>query len=82
MISSDWQNKIFLKKVRGSNLGPTDLNQAQNKTFCHFLWFESLVLLEIAYNDSLSQFITFNRGKTCEKNILGPKFAIFSSFAC
>ena len=36
----------------------------------NFLKFGSLVFLEIAYNDNLQQFLTSNRGKTDEKNIL------------
>ena len=33
----------------------------------HFFKFGSLVFLEIAYNDSLQQFITSSNGKTLEK---------------
>ena len=43
------------------------LNQAQDKVFCHFLDFGSLVFLEIAYSDSLQQCPTFSKGKTHKK---------------
>ena len=39
------------------------LNQAQNEVSRHFLDFESLVYLEIAYDDSLQQCLTSSRGK-------------------
>ena len=53
MMTSDWQNLIFFKKVSGPDLGPTGLNQAQDEAIGHFLEFGSLVSLEIACNDSL-----------------------------
>ena len=60
---------IFLKekKISGPNLGAMGLNQAQNEVFYHFLEFGSYVFLEIAYNETLQQFITSNRGTTYEK---------------
>ena len=42
-------------------------NRAQNKVFCHFLKFSSLVFLEIAYNDSLQQCLTSSTDKIYEK---------------
>ena len=36
------------KKFGGPNLGPMDLNQADNKFFCNFLKFKLYVFLEIA----------------------------------
>ena len=42
--------------------------------FCHFLKFGSLVLLEIAYNDSLQQCLTSSRGKIHYKNFCDPNF--------
>ena len=39
------------------------------KVFRHFLKFGSLVLLEIAYNDSLQQYLTSSGGRTHEKNL-------------
>ena len=57
----------FKKKKSGLNLGPMGLNQAQDKVFCHFLDFGSLVFLEIAYSDSLQQCPTFSKGKTHKK---------------
>ena len=63
----------FLKNnFGGSNLGPMGLNHAQNEVFCHFLEFESYVFLEIAYDDSLRQFLTSRSGKTHEKIFGGP----------
>ena len=65
----------FLKKNFSSlNLGPMDLNQAQNEVFRHFLVFGSYVFLEIVYNYSLRKCLTSSRGKTREKKFLGPKF--------
>ena len=68
------------------------LNQAQSKVFRHFLEFRSYFFLETAYNNSLRQYLTFNKGKTYEKILgaqiwakrakIGPEirfFAIFSS---
>ena len=42
--------------------------------FSHFLKFGSLVFLEIAYNNSLQQYLTSNRGKTYAKKIGSPTF--------
>ena len=53
------------KKNGSPNLGPTDPNQAR-------------VFLEIAYDDTLRQCLTFSRDKTNEKKI-GQIWAIFSS---
>ena len=72
MISSDWQSQMFEKKIGGSNFGQVDQNRARNWISCHFLKFGSLVFLEIAYNDSLQQFLTFSRSKICEKSFWGP----------
>ena len=44
----------------------------QNWIFCHFLKFGALVFLEIAYNDSLEQYITSNRSKTHKIKFWGP----------
>ena len=43
--------------------------------FCHFLQFGSLVFLEIAQDDSLEQYLTTSRGKTCKKNWGGQIWA-------
>ena len=40
--------------------------------FCHFIEFGSNAFLEIAYNDSLGQWLTSSRGKTLKK-ILGAQ---------
>ena len=65
--------RLLKKKLCNPNLGPMDLNQAQNEVFHHFLEFGSLVLLEIAYNDNLQQFLTFRRNKTHKKkHFWGP----------
>ena len=62
----------FKKKKSGLNLGPMGLNQAQDKVFCYFLDFGSLVFLEIAYNDSMEQFLETNRGKIYEQKLGSP----------
>ena len=55
----------FLKKIfRNPNLGLTGLNQVQNEVFRHFLEFELLVFLEIAYNCRLQQCLTSNVGQS------------------
>ena len=59
---------FFNKKIRG-------LNQAQNEVFRDFVEFESLVVLVIAYSDSLQQCLISSRGKTHEKN-WEPKFGL------
>ena len=46
---------------KGAKIGP-------ETRFYHFLNFDSLVFLEITYNDSLQQCLTCSRGKIYEKN--------------
>ena len=60
--------KFLKKKNIRPELGPTGLNQAQNEVFRHFFEFGILVFLEIAYNDSLQQCLTFSRIKLTKKN--------------
>ena len=80
--------RFFFKKNGGANLGQMGQNRAQNKVFCYFLKFDSLVFLEIAYNDSLQQCLISNRSKFHEKKLgqnrskSGPKlgFLPFSKF--
>ena len=43
--------------------------EPSTRFFCHFLKFGSLVFLEIAYNDSLQQCMTFSRDKAHEEKI-------------
>ena len=43
--------------------------------FCHFLKFGSSVFLEIAYNDSLQQYLTTSTGKIHEKKFWGPNLS-------
>ena len=65
----------FLKtKIKGPNLGPTGVNQFHNEVFHHFLESGSLVFLEIAYNNSLQQFLTSKKGKIRRHKFGGPKF--------
>ena len=45
------------------------------KVFCYFLKFFLLVFLEVAYNGSLKQFLTFSRGKTYRKILGGPNMS-------
>ena len=66
------ESRLLGKKFNGLNLGSMGLNQAKNEVSRHLLEFRSYVFLEIAYNDSLRQYLTSSRGKTHEK--LGPKF--------
>ena len=73
MISSVRRSQIFEKKYRRPNLGPTGLNQAQNEVLHNFLEFGSLVFLEIAYNDSLQQCLTYSRGKNPWKKMFGTQ---------
>ena len=40
----------------------------ETRFFCYFLKFGSLVILEIAYNDSLQQCITSSRDKIHKEN--------------
>ena len=59
------------------NLGPIFFqrgqNRSQNQVFYHFLKYGSLVFLQIAYNDSLQQYLTCSPGKIREKTFWGPK---------
>ena len=49
------------------------LSQVQNEVFYHFLKFRSLLLLELAYSDSLQQCLTFSGVKTyTQKKFSGP----------
>ena len=50
-------------------MGPNVLNQDQDEILRHFIEFESQAFVEIAYNDSLGQYLTSSRGKTHEKNL-------------
>ena len=59
--------RFLKKKIRGPNLGPTCLNQDQNKVFRNFLEFGSLVFLEIAYTDNFQEFLTSSKNKIHEK---------------
>ena len=58
MISSEWRRKIFEKKKKKkkknwqSEFGPKSGPKLGFFPFTHFLMFDSLVLLEIAYSDS------------------------------
>ena len=66
----------FLKKKKKnwqSQFGPNGPKSGPKLDFCHFLKLGSLVCLEIAYNDSLQQFLTSSRGKIHKKD-LGPRF--------
>ena len=66
---------MFLKKFRGPNLGQ---QSGPNLVFFpHFLKLGSLVILEIAYNDSLQQCLTSSRGGKIRPKI--RFFVIFSS---
>ena len=65
--------RFFKKNFCDPNLGPTDLNQAQNGGFRCFHEFRLLVFFEIAYGDSLQQCLTSSRGKTHEKKFWDPK---------
>ena len=59
------------EKKNGSPIGP---KSGLNQVFCHFLEFSSLVLCEIACNNSLQQRLTSSRGKIYKKNNWGIKF--------
>ena len=64
MLSSDCRSQIFeMKKFDDPNFSQRCLNQSQNWVFCHFLKFGSLVFFEIAYKNSMQQFLTSSRGK-------------------
>ena len=64
-------NSLNSKLLHGQ-IWPNRLNQAQYEVFRHFLEFGSLFFLEIAYNDSLQQFLTFSGGKISEKSFWSP----------
>ena len=74
LISS--RGKIHEKKL-GPKFGPKPAKiKPKIRFFCHFLKFGSLLFLKIACNDSLKQFVTFNRGEIYEKYFglkFGPK---------
>ena len=55
-------SRFLRKKNGGRTLVPLGLSQAQIEFFLSFFEFGSLVFLEITYNDSLQQCLTFSRG--------------------
>ena len=59
-------DKIYKKKEKfGPTFGPKRAKiRPKTRFFGHFLKFDSLVYLEVAYNDSLQQFLTSSRDKT------------------
>ena len=79
------RGKTHENNFLGLTLGQRGRNRFQNQFFCHFLKFGSLIFLEFAYNDSLQQCLTCNKGKIYEKKFgseFGPDtrfFVIFSS---
>ena len=58
------------KNICGRNLGPRDLNYAQNEIFCYFCGFGSYVFLDIACSDNLK----LSRGTTHKKFFGDPMF--------
>ena len=64
-------DKRHTKKLLGPNLGQRGQNRVWKLLFCHILMFGSLVFLEVAYNDSLQQFLTSRRGKIMKKSFWG-----------
>ena len=63
------------EKVFGAQLWAKGAKlRSKTRFFCHFLQFSLLVYLEIAYNDSLQQYITSCRGKTHREKKFGKKF--------
>ena len=42
--------------------------QVKNQAFCDFLTFSSLVFVEIAYNDSLQEYLISSGGKSTKNN--------------
>ena len=54
--------------------GPNEPKLGPKLVFFHFLKFGSLVFCEIAYKDSLQQYLTSDIGKIHKKKILRPKF--------
>ena len=44
--------------------------------FCNFIEFGLYVFLEIAYKDSLQQYLTSSDGKTHNKKIWGAKYGL------
>ena len=72
MVSRDWRNQIFEKNILAAAQIWIKLAKIGPKTrfFYHFLKFGSLVFLQLAYNDSLQEFITFSR-VTPTKKVFG-----------
>ena len=60
------------KKKRQPEFGPNGPKSCPKQGFCYFFKFASLVLLEIAYKDSLQQRQTSSRGKIHDKHFRGP----------
>ena len=55
--------RVLEKKIGSPGLGPTYLNQTQNEVFCHFIEFLSYFFLQIAYSDTLWQFLMYGNDK-------------------
>ena len=64
MISSDVRSQIFEKRILWPKFGPNGPIFDPKVGFYHFLKFDLLVFLEIAYSDRLQQCITSTRVKT------------------
>ena len=80
MTSSDCWSQIFEEKLAIRILATWVQIGPKARLFSRFLKFDSLLFLKIAYNDSLQQCLTPNRGKIHGKRNLGgegggPKYA-------
>ena len=62
------------KKFGGTKFGSKRPKSGPNLGFLPFFKFDSSVLLEVAYTDSLQQCLASIRGKTYERKIWGTKF--------
>ena len=61
------------KKFGGTKFGSKRPKSGPNLGFLPFFKFDSSVLLEVAYTDSLQQCLASIRGKTYERKIVGDQ---------
>ena len=73
-------SKIFEKKSFGTTFEPKGPKLGPKLGVLPFLKFGLLVVLEIAYNDSLQQYGISSRSKIHEKKKLGPKSGLKLGF--
>ena len=58
-----------MKKIWGAQILGKRVKIGPKAIFCHFLKFGSLIILSVAYDDSLEQCLTTSKGKINKKKL-------------